>query len=223
MIVLRNLMLAIAAFFVAGVGFYSYLLKAMPPDQIQSRVVTPSSATASPNANQQASEIAVEQDTSSSWSLLAAVVGDFLAARRESSQLDNTETDAAVVIVPDWLDKRFDDVAAHNDKTLLIEDKARLLATLLELRALRQQQLAREPTQPGSGPQQLPDVGMTARAMQADLQFRQTLGMGLAEFMKQMRREDLARLLSISAPANLSQGGQGSATAEPSVGVLPAH
>lgn len=212
MIVLRNLMLAIAAFFVAGAGFYSYLLNALPPDQVQARASAPPT---------QASTAPATEGSSSGWSLAAAVMGDFLAARREVAPAidDVNETPPAPVVVPEWLNERFDQTADAHDKVITAEEKQGLLSTLLELRVLQQQHMATQAASQGGeegGRNQIP-LGLTARAMQAELQFRQTLGIGLAEFMKQMAPADLARLLAIplpdASPTADSQMGQTQASA----------
>lgn len=211
MIVLRNLMLAIAAFFVAGAGFYAYLLKALPPDQVIAAAKNASVPQGASAPGSAPSGVAVPGDGQGSgqteaqggsrWELAAAVLGDFLAARRTTPGAAGAAETASspALVVPAWLSQRFDQDASRNGKTVTAEDKAQLLAALLELRTLKQQQLAASSATEGAIPagQRLPDATMMARAMQAELQFRQTLGIGLAEFMKALAPEDLARLVAM--------------------------
>lgn len=200
MIVLRNMMLAVAAFFVAGYGFYFYLIHAMPPDKLQTMAVsdTATAGTAAPAADPATS-------SASTLDLVGAVLGDFLAANRRDQPAGESTSGFpadAPAQVPEWLDQRFDQEAANAGKTLTPADKSGLLATLLELRQMKLQQLATSAaTPPQTAPSGTPDWSLTARAMQAELQFRQTLGIGLAEFMKKLDHAELQRVLALSPEA----------------------
>lgn len=207
MILLRNLMLALAAFVVSGVGFYAFLLHRMPPDKLPLQV--PSSQmpagqvpTSQPAGGNPDGSVVAEgkPESSSSFTLLAAVISDFVDASRSGAAADAAQDQAAFESryrVPDWLNQRFEREAARAGKVISSVDKSTLLATLLELRQMKYDQMnAPASGQSGAGGD-VSNWALTTRAMQAELQFRQILGVGLAEFMKKLEAEELQQMLAL--------------------------
>lgn len=204
MILLRNLMLAVGAFVVAGSGFYAYLLHRLPPEQVSAQAeaeanLSPSYTNASANKGTATDG---SSESSSSIGLFTAVIGDFVDASRSGAAADAARDQTAFEArykVPEWLNHRFEQAAGNEGKVLTRADKSTLLATMLELRQMKYDQMNSPTTsQGGIGD----DAGvsrweLTARAMQAELQFRQTLGIGLAEFMKKMDADELQQLLAL--------------------------
>lgn len=187
MIVLRNLLMSVVAFFVAGYGFYAFLVYVLPPDQIISEQVKPADVAV----------VSVDA-TSPLLASLGGLVESWLPAA------PGTTHDNVAVEVPDWLGQRFDQEASAAGKTLTLQDKMQLLGTLLALRDLRMQRSAQSAPATGQGAEQTlaslsnADWALTARAMQAEMQYRQILGIGLAEFVKKLDPQQLSLLLSQS-------------------------
>lgn len=202
MILLRNLMLALAAFVVSGVGFYAFLLHRMPPDQLPLQVPS-SKMTDSQMTGVHPDDGVVaggESESSSSFTLLAAVISDFVDASRSGAAADAAKNQAAFEAryrVPDWLNQRFEQEAANAGKVISSTDKSALLATLLELRQMKYDQMHASASSEAAAGGNVSNWALTTRAMQAELQFRQILGIGLAEFMKKLEAEELQQMLAL--------------------------
>lgn len=202
MILLRNLMLALAAFVVSGVGFYAFLLHRMPPDQLPLQVPS-SQMTDSQMTGVHPDDGVVaggESESSSSFTLLAAVISDFVDASRSGAAADAAKDQAAFEAryrVPDWLNQRFEQEAANAGKVISSTDKSALLATLLELRQMKYDQMHASASSEAAAGGNVSNWALTTRAMQAELQFRQILGIGLAEFMKKLEAEELQQMLAL--------------------------
>lgn len=202
MILLRNLMLALAAFVVSGVGFYAFLLHRMPPDQLplqETAIEVPARQAA--GGGEPGNVVARESsESSSSFSLLTAVISDFVDASRSGAAAEAAKDQAAFEArykVPDWLNQRFEQEASAAGKAISSLDKSTLLATLLELRQMKYDQMNAPADSQTTAGGDVSNWALTTRAMQAELQFRQILGVGLAEFMKKLEAEELQQLLAL--------------------------
>lgn len=196
MTLLRNLLLSVVAFVVAGYGFYAYLLQAYPPNQLKGRADLSSVGTPADATQNTAGRVSDGVDIGALASAFSSVFPSALPASPGAEASANTTP--PVVNIPPWLSQHLDQEAVKQGKSLSPQEKSQLVATLMDLREMSSKAIegGGVPSDRTSLLSQPGQWGVMARAMQGEVQFRSILGIGLAEFVKKLEPQELERLLS---------------------------